>query len=230
MGIHRLNRGAGNVGRLNVIEAVKEDYWWLAGGIAPADVAAVWQPKGAASLAASYLRLAGSEGHANIDPAVVGGVSPNWDVTSGWITDGTKRLLTGIRSYEPTKWSVFIRFTDPSTASTSLLFGNAVAPTPWYINSRYVVYRRYAVTNKNVIILGTISSGVVGIAGKQPYLNGVADGVALTSTDITGTYELALMWTNGISGYIGTFAAVVFYKTIITPTQVGLLKTAMNLL
>ena len=69
--------------------------WWLAGGISAADVAGVWQPKGAASLAASYLRLAGDKGYANIDPAVVGsGVAPGFDTASGWIYNGLTQFLT----------------------------------------------------------------------------------------------------------------------------------------
>ena len=61
--------------------------WWLAGGIHPSQVVAAYQPKGAASLAASYVNLA----NPGTNDAQVG-VAPGLD-SSGWVFTGTEKLL-----------------------------------------------------------------------------------------------------------------------------------------
>lgn len=150
--------------------------WWLSGGISAADVAGVWQAKGAASLAASYLRLAGDQGYANIDPAVVGGVAPTWNAATGWIGNGIdSNLRTGIVPSQ--SWSVICRFSDSSSiASYRAMFG---------CRSVESASRRFALTpyrsalNVNayndtlVVAGGGISSGTMAIVGPKLYINGI---------------------------------------------------------
>lgn len=89
--------------------------WWTNNGaISSSDVACVWQPKGAESLAASYLRIAGTGGYAILDPAIVGsGVAPGFDTSQGWLWNGSAWLNSGwIPTNQPGQnRSVIIRFT-----------------------------------------------------------------------------------------------------------------------
>jgi hypothetical protein len=63
--------------------------WWLAGGISAANAIAAYQPKGAASLAASYVNLA-NPGTYDAAP----GVAPTFNTSTGWTFNGTTQYLT----------------------------------------------------------------------------------------------------------------------------------------
>ena len=70
------------------------DGWWnLSGAINSNDVVLAYQPKGAASLAESYINLVRP---GTLDAAV--GVAPTLDAL-GWVSAGSARLMTG---YVPT--------------------------------------------------------------------------------------------------------------------------------
>ncbi len=58
MGVYRINRSRHSVGRLYQRVGVAEIPWWLAGGIPAENCIAAYQPKGAASYAASKVNLA----------------------------------------------------------------------------------------------------------------------------------------------------------------------------
>ncbi len=69
---------------------VKEG-WWEASTIADNDILVVYQPKGALSIANSYVNL--------VDPGVNDAtpvIAPNWNTTDGWTFTGTQGLGTGI--------------------------------------------------------------------------------------------------------------------------------------
>ena len=61
--------------------------WYLAGGISAANCLAAYQPKGAASLAASYSNLA-NPGTYNAAP----GVAPTFDASTGWTFNGSTQM------------------------------------------------------------------------------------------------------------------------------------------
>jgi hypothetical protein len=63
--------------------------WWLAGGVAAANAIAVYQPKGAADLAASYVNLA-NPGTYDAAP----GTAPTFDAATGWTFNGSTQYLT----------------------------------------------------------------------------------------------------------------------------------------
>ena len=77
--------------------------WYLSGGILAANCIAAYQPKGAASLAASYVNLANP---GTYDAAPV--VAPTWDAVNGWVGDGTQYLNTGV--VPAANYSMFVRF------------------------------------------------------------------------------------------------------------------------
>lgn len=204
--------------------------WWLSGGISAADVAGVWQAKGAASLAASYLRLAGDQGYANIDPAVVGiGVAPTWNVTDGWIGAGTSWLNTGI--VPSNQWSAIVKFS--GLANENYPFGSmntgtirfAIAPSPSSLPTM-VAYQ-----NGNYILVAPqAASGTFAIAGPNGYRNGILDTSGLTGNGATGKaiYIMALNFNGTTYGRItGSVQHFVVYKTVITGPQVLAVSTAM---
>jgi hypothetical protein len=204
--------------------------WWLSGGISAADVAGVWQPKGAASLAASYLRLAGDQGNANIDPAIVGGVAPGFGA-DGWV-GGTSYLRSGI--LPASGWSGIVRFSDfVANATSQYLFSSFTAPNYFgiqqYKDAR--IYYDYGTYEKYALV--PLTSGVLAIAGTRCYRNGVDEGI--TSASWSGganTVDIKFMaWSGGtILFWTGKVQAIAIYKTTISAAQVAAVTTAVNLL
>jgi hypothetical protein len=199
--------------------------WWLSGGIDPANVAGVWQPKGAASLAASYLRLAGNEGYADIDPAVVGGVAPAWTAADGWMFTGTEYLKCGV--FPSAEQSVFLRYSNTlsisgvSIGSSSPLF--ELAP---YSYGTTEVWNSGAAASKPFSV-----SGVLAMVGKGLYFNGIFISSINVLIPKTSIYEYFLGALNN-SGTANTFTrsytrAISIYKTTLTPEQVLAVSTAM---
>ena len=77
--------------------------WYLAGG-APAPIAA-YQPKGAASLAASYVNLA-NPGTYDAAP----GVAPTHASATGWTFNGNTQYLTTNVATSGSAWSIVLRY------------------------------------------------------------------------------------------------------------------------
>lgn len=152
-------------GPLGAIPASLGVDWWLAGGISASDVAGAWAAKGAASLAASYLRLAGDQGNANVDPAVVGGVAPTWDAVNGWFFSGIlPYLLTGITPANG--WSAIVKFSDVTNGGAAF-GGIGVGSSSFGIrpnrNGAVVQYWQGEVANN---VSGPLVSGTAAISGQ----------------------------------------------------------------
>ncbi len=147
--------------------------WWEAGG-APTPVA-VYQPKGAASQAASYVNLV-NPGTYDAAP----GVAPSWSSGTGWAWNGsTQYLTTGIVPVVDRTWSAIVRFSDASAVDYAVPFGvqtndgngnvvfdvlpNPVSQAGGWENSGYL------------LMTGGVSAGVMAIAGDTGYLDGVAE-------------------------------------------------------
>jgi len=212
-------------------DALSGEAWYLSGGIAAADVAGVWQPKGAASLAASYLRLAGDEGYANLDPAVVGnGVAPGFGA-DGWIGNASSAFLDSGLVPQST-WSAVIRFSSASS-STQWLFGEALssrefAISPYY-TSNVVIYRMGGSAN----VASGLASGVLAITPTDVYRNGIDDGniSGWSGTNTYKVYFLARNLSGSPSGYFGgIIQAIAIYKTTITAAQAAAVSSAVALI
>ena len=142
--------------------------WWLAGG-APTPIA-VYQPKGAASLAASYVNLA-NPGTYDAAP----GVAPTWASATGWTfaAASSQYLATGVTA-TTTAWSIIVSFSNASQATAyrvlcgyyiSAASGFAIFPLGNNVNCYF--------SNGTENAFGSaVSSGVVGMAGKGCYVNG----------------------------------------------------------
>ena len=200
--------------------------WYQAGGIALTDIAGVWQPIGAASLAASYLRLAGSEGNANLDPAVVGGSAPAFNALTGWTGGSGAYLKTGIA---PTAtMSMVIRYSDApqdwpqniagimQTAPSSV--NCAIKPNPSIGGGL-----RYVYWGDGTTAMGTrAASGVIAIIGDTNkailYEDGVYTGDGTAATFGSTALDMYLLASNedgvAASYFPGKIQAIAFYKTL----------------
>ncbi len=167
-----------------------------------------YQPKGAASLAASYVNLANP---GTYDAAPVAG-APAFDALIGWTFDGTNPLDTGI--------------TPVSGNAMQWRFRNATQDT--YIGY-YKVGARFDIApnrSSNDVAYGSggqrgvaprLRYGTVGVAAQQGYRNGVADGAAIAAWTAAAS---GTVWVGGLSGlgapynFIGEVSSFVFCSSL----------------
>jgi hypothetical protein len=188
-------------------------------------VVAAYQAKGAADLAASYTNLANP---GTYDAAVI--VAPTWDSTNGWIftSAGAARLNTGI--VPASGWSMFIRFSGASNASTYDLAGAQQGSTyigvaPWSGGTKYF-------SNGSFInVGGGVASGVMGVAGQNPYLDGTDLGTIGTASWTGFTTVIHIGRRNGQPTSVNAYIqALAIYSTVLDATQVGEITTNMQAL
>lgn len=176
--------------------------WWLAGG-APTPIA-VYQPKGAASLAASYVNLVNP---GTYDAAL--GTEPSFDAATGWTFNGTDQYLaTGINPNAQT-WSYLIRFSDCAIVDAfQYIFGRTGTGCNVAFGTSESAGNLSYYNGGSLIKSTRLSSGVLAMAGASAYRNGVAE--IGTIGAYSGTTANSL-WIGAISG--GTFGNVPAHKT-----------------
>ena len=207
-----------------VVSQQSKANWWEAGG-APTPVA-VYQPIGAASLAASYVNLA-NPGTYDAAP----GVAPTWASATGWTFSAAirTRLLTGVVPDVGT-WSVFILFSDAVAGGPALGF-NVSATCRLNIYPGLSTTRYYR-NGGNFSTSGVIESGVMAVAGQSAYLNGSLDGAlsgAQSGTPIQiwiGGYNPDAATTTGAC-FTGNIQAVAIYSSTLDASQVAAVSAAM---
>jgi hypothetical protein len=211
--------------------ASSADTWWDLNGTITSCVAA-YQPKGAASYAASKTNLANPGTYDATD----GAAYPTWDGTSGWIFNGTtQHLRTGINVGTNQTWSAIIRFSNVSGGGGRWLFGtlssdnsamfgiqpidDQATPNVAYLNGSYIR------------VNPSLDSGVLAIAGNRGYRNGTAEGsnISTNTKTLLGNLPIGACITSaGLlqyrSGYIQAFA---IYNSALTSTNIADLSTAM---
>lgn len=202
--------------------------WWLAGGATGA--VAVYQPKGAASLAASYVNLA-NPGTYDAAP----GVAPTWDATNGWTFNGsTQYLATGTLQATSTSWSAAFRFSNvtiPLVGDRSF-FGAYTNTTTAFLLQHLggsSTLTHYANTRRDHSTQAA-TSGVYFIAGQALYVNG-ADTSQNSTAGTAPAREIyigALNLIGSVSQHASvTFQAIAFYNTTLTAPQVAAVSSAM---
>jgi len=222
------------IGRHNVIPAGIMDVrvrapasaavagWWEVAG---KTCVAAYQPKGAASLAASYVNLA----QPGVNDAAPGN-APTFATATGWtfVAANSQYLTTGIVQPGSTSWSTFVRF----SGSDGVLVG---ARNDYYLQSFHL--RITSSGNRSDVRLGNtatsfayMSSGVWGYAGTAEYLNGLSRGTVVQGPVPTGI-AMTIGAENGVTGmflyFNGTVAAVAVYSDALTAGEAGTLSTAM---
>lgn len=201
--------------------------WWLAGGINPANVVAAYRAKGAASYAASKINLANPGTYDCVD----GVAYPSWAAATGWtfVTASSQYLNTGILL--PSSGSVFVQIANASAVVAHVVAGCSGTTGVfdiWPGNGAVVIYRygtNYTTPSARMI------NGNLGIAGTQPYKNGVADGATLTNGFVaSATYPLHIgRWNRpGDKNYFtGDVTKMAVYSTTLSAAQSLALATAM---
>lgn len=213
--------GIGSIGRsiglgLNRAAGAAAASWWTAGGVSAADVVAAYQPKGAASLAESYVNLA----HPGVNDAAPGN-APDWDAINGWICSGD-RLEMGITP--GATWSVLIRCSGIPSGNSGYLFGDSALR--FFIRPASGANCQFGSGGNVSLTGGQVSSGVLGMADRTAYINGVS-----VATIPSGSAPLAIRIADyqvagfrPITGNIQAFA--IFGVTLSTP-QVVAISAAM---
>lgn len=211
--------------RLTMAARRVDDAWWLAGG-APTPVAA-YQPLYAPDLATSYLRVAGTGGNSNLDPAVVGaGVAPTWASGTGWGLDGTTQFLVSGVSFPANSGCVIARYSGTS-GNFRTVVGEFLAPAFWFIrsNSANVEFYGLGVGVQNT---PQLLGGVYGVSGNIAYRNGVAEPNTAGGTSQANNLYIGALRTAGVAQFfLGDIQAVAFWNTPLTASQVAAVSAAM---
>jgi hypothetical protein len=192
--------------------------WYLSGGIAAVNCIAAYQFKGAVNLAASYINL----------------VNPGTYNCSKVTDDPAFNILTGLTFVENTQllsaapvagtWTTICRY---SGASRGVLFGNG--------NNIYAIFPNFSGStyyyNANEITKAPgLASAVLAIANTHGYRNGVEDTAALNAATAAGQLVIGANTTGAQYWTDSVIQALATYDTELTPTQIAVLTTAINLL
>ena len=197
---------------------------------------AAYQPKGAASLAASYINLA-QPGTNNAAP----GVAPDWATGTGWtFAGGTQYLTTGIT---PTgEYSMIVRFSgcttdgNPSGHVVCGSAGTGANATRFYLRPRFLSTGfKYSLNYgaDTSLLVGTISSGVFALAAANQYKDGayIGNPGATTWSGTAYAIHIGVLYVNGAilttSFFGGVIEALAIYSDTLTTTQIEALTTRM---
>lgn len=197
--------------------------WWLSGGISAANAIAVYQPKGAASLAASYVNLV-NPGTYDAAP----GVAPGWSAATGWSFDGsTQYLKTSV--IPEADWTTIIRFA--GFADDGVLIGCR----DWAAGQRYYIEvaswgGRFFNGATTTLWDNAYTVAVKALAGRTAYTNGSAVGTS-PDTDAAPDYQLYIGARNNKDSTDeaagAQVLAVAVYASTLSAAQVASISAAM---
>ena len=195
--------------------------WWLSGGIVASNCVAAYQPKGAASLSASYTNLA-NPGTYDAAP----GVAPSFDASTGWTFNGSTQYLNTSIVIDGGSWTMIIRFSGGSTSGgvATALIGNGGRfdlLSNWF--NAGVYYRNGSMSNATVS--PSISSGTLALTKSKGYRNGAED-ISLTADGRTFASTVLIGKANTFFGSVSILAAAI-YNTTLSASQIAALSTAM---
>lgn len=203
--------------------------WWVVSG---KTTVAAFQPKGAASLAASYSNLSNPGTH---DAAP--GTAPTWNSTDGWVfNNGSSQYL--VTNIAPgAGYTMLVRFTGADTSNRLLWIcgvdgGNY---TRFYLSSNFITSGHIYGGGDFLVTGSVLTSGVMGVANNQGYLNGSADGSPMTAWSGTNTDVVFIGCLNSGGGsplyyFTGNVQALVIYSDTLTSGEMASITTAMNAL
>lgn len=189
--------------------------WWVVAG---KTCVAAYQPKGAASLAASYVNLA-NPGTYNAAP---GGGAPTWASGTGWPAGSGVYLTTGI--VPQSTWTVICRFA--GMISNSVMFGS-------FWGGAYYQYERYNNVfyyENGPFVAATApagNAGVIAIADRACYLNGTLD--KTLAAGAPSALPIYLLNRNPIAGVAtaGSMQAFAIYSDTLSAGEVATVSSAM---
>lgn len=208
--------------------------WWNLGGTITSCVAA-YQPKGASSYDNSKINLANPGTH----NAVNGTAYPTWSATKGWsFNRGLSQFLsTTVMTNVGMTWIVRIANGDTvvSAGKDICVFGAARGGSPYdgmYFQSNLGNGTHQYTNGRNAAFTGAKANGIFAASGGDVYENGTDVG-NLTNTgnpNVPIYLGCLRLGTSNIQYYTGDIVAIAFYSTVLTPTQIANLTTAINAL
>lgn len=210
------------VGRADVARSSDTScVWWRAGGALGA--IAAYQPKDAASYATSKINLANPGTFDATD-----GVAADWS-SSGWFFNGTTQYLqTGIAPLRT--YTALIQFSGIAVTSARTFFGSYQdASTALLIQTNTTSIRTF--NGGQIDNTPFTTSGNLGVAGKQPYRNGIAEALTIAAGGADPAIGLFIGCLN-IGGTPAQFLAMtttafVIYNNTLTSSQMLAVALAM---
>lgn len=196
------------------------DTWWDLNGTITSCVAA-YQPKGAASYAASLVDLSGNGNDATEVAA------PGWDSTNGWTNyDVTAKIDTGV-VFDSVDMSMIVRYANYDITKSSNyapIVGIDVFRKNFCINvfSQPRIYYQWG--DGAIAEYDASTTGVAALTQKVGYYNGSL--VGTISPTYEGVSNTNLTIFGGGDAYLSILAFAI-YSEVLTSTQVGNLTTAM---
>lgn len=192
---------------------------------------AAYQPKGAASFAASLLDLSGNGNNAG-DPG--GANTPAWDAVNGWRFNAAHYLTTAAQPIQNQTWSMLIQATNVNSgavnrATAGCKFGGRDFRLAFDYSTpaNRVLYS----SNGSRLTNPLLANGNLCIAGRQGYRNGIADGAAIpVQANVHATTLLIGCESNGgVPGafFIGDIQAFALYDCVLSGPQVLAVANAM---
>lgn len=205
---------------LNAVRASGSGLWYA--GLT--DLVAVYQPKGAASLAASYVNLV-NPGTYNAAP----GVAPTFSAATGWTFNGTTQYLTtGITP--AITWTVIARFAN-AVASIGAVGAYNAGSDNFFIRPANAAGNRTYSCGGERNIAGTQTNCVMAMAGKNCYLNGASDGTIGAGGSNTRPIGLGSVNSSApIYYYSGDIIAVAICSSTQTAGQIAAASAAVALI
>lgn len=186
--------------------------WYLSGG-APTPIVA-YQPKGAASLAASYVNLVNP---GTLDAAP--GTAPTWDATNGWIFNGTTQYLTTGDAPSAAGSVIIVKFTG-AVGTTICILGRGTGNSSIAIlpNNGGVVDYRYGAFGAGGTKTPNLTTGTLAVSPTNGYRNGTAEGITVGAWSGSSAQPIFIGARNNGSGvaqlfFAGNVQAYVRYST-----------------
>ncbi len=198
--------------------------WWYVPG---KTCIAAYQPKGAASYAASKVNLANPGTYDATE-----GVAPAWDAAIGWSFDGvTQYLDTGVL-YDTTgqKGSMIVHLTSTDNGDFILVGNGNTSFSGFGIMPNRYSRARWLHDGSCTAAVGVfLGAGIMGIGGASAYLDGVFQGTITTS----GRTTRAIFIGAGNSGTgpamfcTGTIRQMSIYSDALSADEVAAVSAAI---
>ena len=205
--------------------------WWLSGGVSAANAIAVYQPIGAASLAASYTNLA-NPGTYNAAP----GVAPTWAAVTGWTFNGsTQYLTTGVVPVNNQTWSIIGRFASATVSGGTVIGGgNSGLTTAILLQPRRAANSAVGYFSGQFLqVAPAMSDGVMAVAGIYGYRNATVESGTIPSAP--GSFSACFVGAANNGGspllyFSGSIQSIAIYNTTLSAAQVAAISSAMSAL
>ena len=205
--------------------------WWLSGSISAANCLIAYQPKGAASYAASLSNLANPGTYDATE-----GTAPDWDAVNGWKYTKTdsEYLKTGINPGE--NYSMIVKFTNGNIVDNNNIMGahDNASDNRFYLSHSLLgkIYCSYGDTSAGSV--NEVASGILCLAKDTGYLDAVAIYTNSGTWQVGGLpYEIYIGARNSsgapnINYLTAYIQAVSIYNIELSSDQVSALTTAME--